>query len=66
MNMEIIEPTLVILVGTRALLYFLGSLLGILALNVLYLGLYSFVAVFLSLIRNRFLRKFCLSHYLAM
>ena len=52
MNMEVIEPTLVILVGTWALLFLLGSLLGILVLNVLYLNLYIFAVVLLSLIRK--------------
>ena len=52
MNMEVIEPTLVILVGTWALLFLLGSLLGILVLNVLYLNLYIFAVVLLSLIRS--------------
>ena len=53
MNMEIIVPSLVILVGTRALFY-LSLLLGILVLNALYLRLYIFVVV-LSFIRNCFL-----------
>ena len=52
MNMEVIESTLVILVGTWALLFLLGSLLGILVLNVLYLNLYIFAVVLLSLIRK--------------
>ena len=66
MNMEVIEPTLVILVGTWALLFLLGSLLGILVLNVLYLNLYIFAVVLLSLIRKWFLEGFPLSHSLAM
>ena len=37
----------------------LGLLLGILVLNVFYLGLYIFVAALLFLIKTRFLEGFC-------
>ena len=63
MNTEVIESTLVILVGTWILNYF--GRFFIIVLNVLYLGLYIFVVVLLSLIRKHFLVGFCLSHSLA-
>ena len=66
MNIDVTEPTLVILVGTRALLFLAWCILRIFALNILYLGLCVFVVVLLSLIRRCFLEGFCLSHSLAM
>ena len=57
-----------------ALFFFLGLLLEILVLNILYSGLYIFVIALLSLISNCFIERFCssfvegfcLSHHLAM
>ena len=63
MNTEVIEPTLVILAGTGAYTILLGLLLGILVLNVLYLGLYIFVVV--VIISNKKAYLICLSHSLA-
>ena len=60
MNMEVIEPTLVILVGTLALLYFVRFIIKIFSLTC------SIFVVLISLIRKRFLEGFCLSHSLVM
>ena len=49
MIVEVIEPTLVILVGTQLYFFFQGLLLEILVLNILYSGLYIFVIALLSL-----------------
>ena len=65
MNMEVTEPILVTWLVLGFYIILLGLLLGILVLNVLYLGLYIFVVVLLSLIRKHFLVGFCLSHSLA-
>ena len=52
MNMEVTEPILVTWLVLGFYIILLGLLLGILVLNVLYLGLYIFVVVLLSLIRK--------------
>ena len=65
MNTEVIEPTLVTLVGTRVLYYFVRFIIRNLSIKCSIFRLYFFAVVLLSLIKKRSLVGFCLSHSLA-